>query len=326
MRQYQFLFNATRLPRLPSDHVAIYDPRLNGHVAVVCRDNYYIVECFDSQRRLSVQELHGQLQWIAQHSQHQQQVPENQRISYLTAAHRDRWTAAYDSLRSESPLNSRSLDRLQSAAFLICLDDGQPQNIEQLSRACWHGDGSSRWFDKSFQLICFANGKAGCLGEHSMFDATVPARMCDYILDRCFQECPPSVQSSLDDKRVGVPVEWLQFDLNAEISQSIQEAKSNLDKAIGAHDLRVLQYAGYGKELIKQFQVSPDSFVQMAIQLAYFKMMGTWVATYETAGMRRYNWGRTETCRSVSIDSVAFIKAMEDQSIAVFSINYLIFL
>lgn len=112
------------------------------------------------------------------------------------------------------------------------------------------------------------------------------------------------------------------FDLATdELQSAVREARTHLKASIDSHDLRVLQYAGYGKDLIKQFQVSPDSYVQMAIQLAYFKMMGSWVATYETAGMRRYSWGRTETCRSVSVDSVSFVKAMEDPCETVISIS-----
>ena len=40
------------------------------------------------------------------------------------------------------------------------------------------------------------------------------------------------------------------------------------------HDLQVLAFFGYGKDGIKKMGFSPDAFVQMAIQLAYFKMHG----------------------------------------------------
>jgi carnitine O-acetyltransferase len=53
----------------------------------------------------------------------------------------------------------------------------------------------------------------------------------------------------------------------------------------------------------------------MIIQLAYFKMYGKNRPTYESAATRRFQQGRTETCRSVSDDSVAFCQAMADHSI-----------
>lgn len=53
----------------------------------------------------------------------------------------------------------------------------------------------------------------------------------------------------------------------------------------------------------------------MAIQLAYFKMNGYVKATYESAQTKSFEWGRTETCRSVSTDSLAWVKAMTDSSV-----------
>lgn len=38
--------------------------------------------------------------------------------------------------------------------------------------------------------------------------------------------------------------------------------------------MKVLEFNGYGASGIKAFKVSPDAFVQMALQLAVFKMTG----------------------------------------------------
>jgi carnitine O-acetyltransferase len=67
--------------------------------------------------------------------------------------------------------------------------------------------------------------------------------------------------------------------------------------------------------MIKKFKCSPDAYVQMTIQLAYHKMYGKNRPTYESAATRRFQQGRTETCRTVSDESVAFCDAMADPHI-----------
>ena len=65
--------------------------------------------------------------------------------------------------------------------------------------------------------------------------------------------------------------------------------------------------------------LSPDAFVQMALQLGYYKMHGTSKPTYESAQVRKFAYGRTETCRSVSVESVTWVQAMKDPSLSVSS-------
>ena len=40
---------------------------------------------------------------------------------------------------------------------------------------------------------------------------------------------------------------------------------------VGDADLEVFTFSNFGKKQIKSFQVSPDGFIQHAIQLAYYK-------------------------------------------------------
>jgi len=116
----------------------------------------------------------------------------------------------------------------------------------------------------------------------------------------------PDIRSNLPEPQA------LRWKLNDQVTRDIQDAQRHFKRQIGQHELRVLAYQGYGKRLIKKFGCSPDAYVQMIIQLAYHKMYDKNRPTYEAASTRRFQLGRTETCRSVSEESVAFCEAMAD--------------
>jgi len=146
-----------------------------------------------------------------------------------------------------------------------------------------------------------------------MMDGTPTHRLNDYVNEVIFNNkldfSDPSIRSSLPEPTV------IKFHITKEVQAEIDRASKDFHEVIGQHELRVQAYQGYGKGLIKKFKCSPDAYVQMIIQLAYHKMYGKNRPTYESAATRRFQMGRTETCRSVSDDSVAFCNAMADHSL-----------
>jgi carnitine O-acetyltransferase len=54
---------------------------------------------------------------------------------------------------------------------------------------------------------------------------------------------------------------------------------------------------------MKQAGFSPDAYVQMAMQIATYRLWGEQGGTYEATQVRPFLHGRTETTRSVSIES-----------------------
>jgi carnitine O-acetyltransferase len=135
--------------------------------------------------------------------------------------------------------------------------------------------------------------------------------VCDVIANNKIDHGSPSVRPDLPTPQ------QLHFNLTSEILSTISKAEKNFDDLVAKHDLRVLAYEGYGKNVIKKLGASPDAYVQMIIQLAYYKMYGTSRSTYESAQTRKFQHGRTEVCRTVSIDSVNWVKAMEDSQVPV---------
>ncbi|KAG1147892.1 hypothetical protein G6F37_003664 [Rhizopus arrhizus] len=305
MDSFKYMFNNCRIPKKPSDYEEIFDLSLN-HIVVLRKNKFYVVDTVHNGQQLSTAELELQFQKIIDQAGSSKGVP----IGVLTSDNRDKWTEYRENLIKSSPENRQLLEKIESSDFVVCLDDSKPITRDESSRACWHGDGRNRFFDKPLQFIVFENGKAGFMGEHSCMDGMVTCRLNEYICDGLAKN---KIVHGSSEIRSNLPQpQELQFNVNDQTLKDIASAESNFDRLIGKHELTVLNYQAYGKDLIKKYKCSPDGYAQMVIQLAYYKMFGTSRPTYESAQTRKYQRGRTETARTVTVDSVAFVKAMED--------------
>lgn len=215
-----------------------------------------------------------------------------------------------ENLINANPANKAALEALEASSFIICLDDASPVTLEERAHQYWSGDGCNRWFDKPLQFIVNNNGTSGFCGEHSMMDGMPTQRINDYtqaaIAGNKLDFSDASIRSNLPEPAP------LKFVVTKEVKADISAALNFHETTMAQHELRVQAYQGYGKGLIKKFKCSPDAYVQMIIQLAYHRMYGKNRATYESATTRKFQQGRTEACRSVSDDSVAFCSAMAD--------------
>ena len=77
--------------------------------------------------------------------------------------------------------------------------------------------------------------------------------------------------------------------------------------------MKVLDYQEFGKEAVKRLKLSPDSFIQMGIQLTFNQMHQVPAATYESASTRIFAEGRTDVIRSCSEESLHFSKIFQSQ-------------
>ena len=101
--------------------------------------------------------------------------------------------------------------------------------------------------------------------------------------------------------------------------------KESLDVAtelVNDVDLHIYVNDSFGKGLIKKCKLSPDSFIQMALQLAYFRDIGRHHLTYEASMTRLFKEGRTETVRACSIESTEFVKTMMNAEATVLLLFY----
>ncbi|KAG5923851.1 hypothetical protein E4U61_002314 [Claviceps capensis] len=306
MDSYKWMFNSTRMVARPSDYPVKFPALENKHFIAIRKNQFFKIAHEVGGKQLNTSELEKQFVKVYQVAER------DPAVGALTSQNRDIWADARELLTKSSSQNMNALGAIDSASFIVCLDDASPVTLEERAHQYWHGDGANRWYDKPLQFIVNDNGTSGFMGEHSMMDGTPTHRLNDYINDLIFGKkldfFDPVIRSDLPEPQL------LRFNLTPSIRAEIDRAVTDFHAVIDQHELAVQAYQGYGKSLIKQFKCSPDAYVQMLIQLAYYKMYGKNLPTYESATTRRFQLGRTETCRTVSDESVAWCASMLDSS------------
>ncbi|KAF9461247.1 acyltransferase ChoActase/COT/CPT [Collybia nuda] len=321
MDTYRWMFDCCRVPGPQGlDWSVSYakegEKGDSGHIIVIRKNRVWKVEATQKGRILSTSELEKQIQHIYDNT-----AFEYPGVGVLTASNRDIWAKDYNELAA-SPQNTTILHAIHSAAFIINLDTSTPETPVHHSRALWHGDIvngvpiglQNRWVDKPLQFIVFDNGNAGFMGEHSVMDGTPTVRLCDEVLkmlhDKSFDHGLPPVSS------VPAPVS-LDWEVSPAITKAIGKANIAAKELIEGQELGFL-LTSYGKAAIKKFGVSPDSWAQMIVQLAYRRLIGGTNrigGTYEAATTRKFYKGRTETIRVVTSESDAWVKGMNDPEV-----------
>lgn len=78
--------------------------------------------------------------------------------------------------------------------------------------------------------------------------------------------------------------------MEEEINRCFNQYTSQSDDV----DLSSTMFNDWGKERIKLTRFSPEVFIQMAVQLAYFKDQGKFAPSYEEVANKVYDYSRTE--------------------------------
>ncbi|CAK1549844.1 unnamed protein product [Leptosia nina] len=310
MSQYKKIFGTCRIPQPNRDKLSYNDSK---YVTVIHNNHLFHLDLWGNDgKRLSVDQIvQGLIKIVAASPS-----PAKDAVGILTSENRDTWAKAYQ-LLSKDAENRRSLLDVERSAAVLCLDAPcglwRTKEEDQRSLAAAHtihgagsnANGANRWFDKTIQFIVGADGITGLTYEHSPAEGQPIAILTDYIINYIDK-------NTVSEESSSSPIEpvQLKFTVTSEVSRMIDEAKYNLDKLVGDLELNCFQFGQYGKNFIKSQKLSPDSYLQMAMQYAFYRLHKTPGAHYESAATRMYVGGRTETIRSCSVESIEFAKTM----------------
>ncbi|XP_073822744.1 carnitine O-Acetyl-Transferase isoform X2 [Musca autumnalis] len=307
--QFGAVYGTCRIP-LPEEDDIEYNPK-SQHVVVIYKNHFYKLPVYNNHGRiLNAKILSEQLKRITE-TEKSCGVP----LGILSTDQRDNWAQSYLEL-SKCRGNCKNLKCIHSALFTVsldqCVDFSENDKYNILSHQLIHGGGSkqnsaNRWMDKTIQVIVNPNGISGFCYEHSPAEGQPIALMTEY-LTKILPKNSEFEDGSSENYECATKLEFAKP--TDSLKNKISQASENVDKLIKNFHMQVTHYQCYGKEFLKQQKLSPDSFIQMALQYAFYKLHKCSAAQYESAHLRIFYGGRTETIRSCSNESLAFARSM----------------
>uniref|UniRef100_A0A8C9WXP5 carnitine O-palmitoyltransferase n=1 Tax=Sander lucioperca TaxID=283035 RepID=A0A8C9WXP5_SANLU len=313
--QWEQMFNTSRVPGLETDTLQHMND--SKHIAVYHKGRFFKVWMFYDGRLLLPREIEQQMQRIL--DDQSEPLPGEEKLAALTAGERTPWAKARETYFARGK-NKQSLDAIEKAAFCVTLDDTEQRydadnpvkSLDSYAKSLLHGKCYDRWFDKTFNLIVFKNGTMGLNAEHSWADAPIIGHLWEHVLSldpiklgyteegHCCGEPHPNLPGPLK----------LSWDIPAECQEVIESSLTVARTLADDVDSHIFPFKDFGKGLIKKCRTSPDAFIQIALQLAQYRDKGKFCLTYEASMTRLFREGRTETVRSCTMETCAFVRAM----------------
>ncbi|KAL7487825.1 hypothetical protein ACHAW6_013440 [Cyclotella cf. meneghiniana] len=350
MDQFRALFGACRVPEAEEkDNVVVNMD--STHVLVLVNNQMYFFQALWQDGTLAVNEddiLEILMAIRADASKIAPEVSSHTAMGVLTTLPRREWATARKHIIACSDHNKTALDVVDGALFVLVLDNIEPKDIHEAAANMLHGTynlrtednlidyqaGSccNRWYDK-LQIIVCKDGRAGINFEHSAIDGHTALRfVSDIFADNVVSFAqsitktiysdrnvfPSLIQAhvrraSLENPKLIAPRK-LTFELPQCVLDKIYYAETALSDQIVASDTFVLEFTEYGKNFIVQNKLSPDSFVQISMQLAYYRLYGKIVSQYEPVLTKAFYHGRTEAMRTATEKAAIFCQKFMDQS------------
>ena len=221
--------------------------------------------------------------------------------------------------------NAKYFHVIDTAMFVLCLDDGCPETPEERVRQGYIGDGSNRWFDKVLQFYVSANGHSGSITEHGIIDGTTPARLFEWMATAMDRYLPsPSddhdqVNGSLSSR----------IELDEVVLQTTPEIESHINVLRN----RFLEYTSpatrtyvrehlteFGTDFLAQGKVPIKGVVDITFQLALRLFFGRNIPSWEPTSAAHYHTGRSDAMQKAApavitfCDAAAEIDQDQDQS------------
>ena len=290
---YSHFFATVRLPGTHEDSYVNFPS--SDHLLVICRGQFFVVHGLSL--GASEAQWRSCLQDIMTRATSQSYSP-----GTWTALPRSEWAAVRSTLRSRAS-EAQAMDLMESSVLCIALEpDITPKDRTDTMRKLSIESPEHRWFDKSHQLIIFADGTAGIQRDHTLLDGHLTAFYAAYLYQ--FQESIPSPAQN--------PLTWesLNFTLPQQLVEHYQGACAYLAQLRSQFWMYSWDLPALDPQALRTLGLSPDFIVQLLIHCAAYELNGRFQSVSESVHMRHTRRGRYDSLLTLTSEMKTLVEEL----------------
>ena len=205
---------------------------------------------------------------------------------------------------------------IESAAFVVCLDDGKPSNASERCNQFFLGDPSNRWSDKNLQIVVCENGISAFVGEHAMLDGMSVRQFNRFITHAILDHKADEVagEASLDGENLAQEIFFVTDPVIeiriSDIQQRFSEKYAPIEFA--HHSVNIL-----GSSFLRKHKCPYKAGYQVIIQLACLIYYGYQPESWETISMSHFHKGRVDWIQAIQPTMASFCAAARDTEVPI---------
>ncbi|RSM13828.1 hypothetical protein CDV31_005698 [Fusarium ambrosium] len=304
---WQYIFNSARLPGVPLDRMAKFPG--NDYMAVLHRGHIFKVMLKDGEENVSAEALIKIFSAILGRPD----TDENW-TSILSADDRTSWAENRQALMDLEPTNKETIDMVEAAAFLVCLDDTEPAEAEDRIRDMMMLKGFNRWVDKSIAFVVCKNATSGTYVEHTCIDAMTLFAMQTAIVQGINTYEPPRQANGQTNGVVEVPKEFMLTTTPA-LKERILHVRQRFEDEIAKFGYRDIILSEFGKDILLDRHLPIKGIFDLMCLLANYYYYGYNAQSWEAISMSHYHKGRPDIVQVNTPTTAHFCTIADDESL-----------
>ncbi|KAK2011526.1 beta-ketoacyl synthase domain-containing protein [Colletotrichum eremochloae] len=305
---WQYIFNTARLPGVPFDRMAKFPG--NDYMAVLHRGHIFKVELKDREENVTVEALTKIFDSILN-----RQDTEDSWTSILSTDDRTSWAESRQTLMEVDAANKETIDMVEAAAFLVCLDDTEPTDAEDRIKNMMMLQGFNRWVDKSIAFVVCKNATSGTYVEHTMIDAMTLFVMQTALVQGITTYSPPrQVNGHADGAVVEMPREFT-LKTTPALDARVLHVRQRFEKDISLFGYKDVVLGDFGKDILLDRHLPIKGMYDLMGLLANYYYYGYNAQSWEAVSMSHYHKGRPDIVQVNTPTTARFCAVAEDESV-----------